>query len=263
VAVLALTSRLFWTGSAAALEGWVVFANAGKVYRCAVGARVEQLCEGDAAHACWSADGRRVFYITWRGKLWVMNNDGSERRFLRNGRNTNHCPIAAYRPNPRYVLYVERKHFYKIGLDGQKTLVYAGERPYSGEIAISTDGTRMVGRSKNHLYRIDVGGASRQYSVKCSASLSPDGTLMTRNTMSHVGLEIHRWDSSRKSGLHAQRGTMWDNHRFAVNSNEYITFNYDGTRNSVGVVRLSDNEIFPIGEVKSYSYIDLWMGALP
>ena len=59
------------------LTGWAVFVNGGRVYRCSVGGSPEELYNGNAAHACWSADGTYIYFIKTNGDIWMMYNDGS------------------------------------------------------------------------------------------------------------------------------------------------------------------------------------------
>ena len=56
--------------------GWAVFADGGKVYRCAVEGSPEQLYDGSVQNARWSADGRYIYFIKTNGDIWAMYNDG-------------------------------------------------------------------------------------------------------------------------------------------------------------------------------------------
>ena len=163
-------------GSAHSLEGWAIYASEGRLYRCAVGGTPETLYEGSVAHACWSVDGRRIFFIKSNGDIWTMGTDGTEPRKLASGKNTEQCPIATYRPDGRYVLYVNGGKFDAISaIDGSRTPIHSEARRYLGEIAISRDGTRLVARTFTHLYKILAGQVGEMYSPRCSSSISPNG----------------------------------------------------------------------------------------
>ena len=249
---------------ALALEGWAVFANGGSVYRCSVAGSPELVYAGDAAHACWSADGKYVYFITTGGEIGVVNNDGTGAAILAAGTNTIYCPIAPYRPDPEYVLYVEGTGFYTIRRpDGAPTAVHTDTQTFGGEIAISTDGTRMAARYVDWLYKIVVGGASETYSPKCSASISPSGEYLTRNWDGHVKMTVYTWDVQVHKELWCDsEGLEWDNQKFAANSDDHIVYKIDTGATAVGVVCVSTEEHWLIGSMTS-EYPDFLVGSLP
>ena len=165
-----------------------------------------------------------------------MNNDGSGARKIANGTSQSKCPIATYRPDPSSVLYVAGSKFYKVrGSDGQMTEIHSSSRSWQGEIAINDAGTRMAGRDSNtDLYCITVGGGESKYSSECSSSISPNGSYVTANGGGHTDMDIYNWNRSHYKTL-TKDGGEWDNQRFAVNSSNYVVYNYDG-HNGLGVV---------------------------
>ncbi len=243
-------------------KGWAAFASGGKVYRAAVGAKPQELYKGDAAHACWSVDGTYVFFVKGNGEIWRMRNDGSEAMRIAKGKNCKYCPIGVYRPDPELVLYVEGRRFFTISArTGTKTEIHSDSRSYSGEIAMSSDGKRMAARAGDSLYKIVVGGRSSKYSPKCSASISPDGEMLTRNLGGHTSLAIYRWKGGKPKVLKAPRGVRWDNQKFAANSDEYIVYRIEN-RSAVGVVHVPTGRHIRIGDRKS-EYPDFFVGELP
>ncbi len=249
-------------------EGWAVYANGGKVYCCEVSGSPVELYDGSAANACWSADGRYIFFIESSGDIWAMNNDGSDLRQLTDDTiNTTESPISAYRPDPEYLLYVEGNTFYKINAwNGDKTVIHTDTVNFDGEIAISTDGTRLAARDGGDLYKIAIGGAGSIYAPRCSASISPDGQYLTKNWDGHVLMSIYTWDQAYPQtpfkDLDAPGGISWDNQRFAVNSDDYVVYKIDSGANAVGLVRVSDAVNWQIGNIAA-ARPDFFLGALP
>jgi hypothetical protein len=247
---------------AAVLDGWALYADDGEVFRCAVDGKPERLYDGSAEYACWSADGGRIFFMERDGDIWVMNADGSGPRKLGEGKWTQFCPIAVYRPDERYVLYVEGSQFYRVSADdGARDLIHSGSREYKGEVAISLDGARLVARTGMRLYRMPVGGDETRYAPRCSSSISPNGEWLTRNPGDHRTTVLYTWDGEIHKKLKAPRGQELDEQKFAVNSDEYIVFSFDA-RAAVGVVRVEDNHHVAIGDRRA-DYPDFFVGALP
>lgn len=250
-------------GPAAWAQGWVVFADGGSVYRVEVGGQVESLYAGNADHACWSADGLRVFFIKTNGEIWSMYNDGTSARKIANGTTTNYGPIGPYRPDPDYVLYVEDDSFYRVHCDtGTMTRIHQEPRSYVGETAIDTAGTRMAGRGSNsNLYKITLGGGSESYSSDCSSSISPGGAHVTANVSGHTELRIHAWSGGVVQTLHAPSGKEWDNQKFAANSNDWIVYKYDNEA-AIGIIRVADDHNVRVCS-RGADYPDFFAGSLP
>ncbi len=241
--------------------GWAVYAAGGGVYRCAVGGKPEKLYDGDATHACWSADGRSIFFIEKSGQIWHMANDGSNARRIAKGKNLNRCPIAAYRPDPGCVLYLEGNRFYRIrAADGERTLIHEDRRDYAGEIAISRDGKRLAARSGDGLYKIEVGGRTSKYADRCSSSISPNGRWLTRNLNGHQEMVLFKWEGGVYKKLKA-RGLKWDNQRFAVNSDDFIVFRCD-KKKAVGLVHVPSGKCATLGTIRA-EHPDFFVGPLP
>ncbi len=263
---------------AAAPNGWVCFASGNDVWRAPVGGDRELLAENvDAKHACWSYDGSIIFYITGSGDIYAMNNDGGSRRKIGTADTKKYSAIAAYRPENRSVLCVDQETFYKINADdgnGRTEVAHAGAS-VDGEIAISRDGTRIAFRSGESggggkLKKLTVGGNPTGYAGNCSASLSPDGQLLTENQSGHSELDLFNWNGDFYDNLHAGDIGHWDNQAFAVNSNEWICALDDDDQlndnkgTAVGVVSIHDHAYIATTWSGSHTqYPRLFIGDLP
>jgi hypothetical protein len=193
-----------------------------------------------------------------------MKNDGADAHKLCDGYDTQKNPLATYRPDPGYVLYVEGKNFYRVRYtDGEKTLIHTDIETYKGEIGISADGKRMVGRVDKggsiYSYKIPVGGRSRQYHPTCSPSISPNGEyLLYTVSDAHRAIGVVKWDGSFVKEIKANT-VIIDASKFAVNSNEYISNNHDQD-STVSLFNLSDGKYITVGNLPS-EYPDFWVGS--
>lgn len=253
---------LTWSASAHG-QGWAAFASGGKVYISSVGGTPKQLYSGSVDHACWSSDALYIYFIKSNGEIWRMYNDGSGPKKIAQGSSTNYCPIAPYRPDPEFVLYVSGSKFYKVsGSTGAMTLIHTGSKSFVGEIAINSAGTRMAARdSASDLHKINVGGSGSIYDTDCSASVSPNGSYLTANVVGHTKLDIYSWSGGIYKTLTAPSGAQWDNQKFAANSNDYVVFRYDNT-SAIGINYLPQNVSTKICNLAS-NYPDFFVGNLP
>jgi hypothetical protein len=243
--------------SIAVEEGWVVWPKSGKVYRCRHDKEAEIIYDaGDAIHAAFNADGRYIFVRTQSSGVLVMNNDGSNKRRIPGSTFTPY----GYRPDSDYVLRGGQDKFYKVKIaTGEATLIHDDSRSFYSEIAISTDGMRMAARSGD-LYKIEVGKGSSRYAGRCSASISPNGKMLTKNMSGHLTMRIYNWDGGYKT-VNAKDNIQWDNQRFAVNSDSHVVYN---TGSTVGVINIETGAHTFFGSVgSSGAYPDFFSGELP
>jgi hypothetical protein len=235
----------------------------GSIYICKTGGMPRKIFTGNAFNAvAWSADAKTIFFMQGHS-LWAMKNDGTDAHKLCDGYDTRKNPLATYRPDPGYVLYVEGKNFYRVRYtDGEKTLIHTDTKTYKGEIGISEDGKRMVGRVDKgagiYSYKINVGGRSRQYHPTCSPSISPNGEyLLYTVSDAHRAIGVVKWDGSFVKEIKANT-VIIDASKFAVNSNEYISNNHDQD-STVSLFNLSDGKHITVGNLPS-EYPDFWVG---
>ncbi len=263
----------------APVDGWAVYANSmgsssdGNVYLCKAGDDPFAIVnDGDAVHARFSADGSHIFYLTNNDKLKVVDNKGNNKNELATVNTSGtkgRSPIFAYRPDPNYILLVENDDFYKVGIDGSKTLVHEGTTGINSEIAISSDGKKICGRG-NNLYAVTVGGSTQSYNGgDCSSSLSPDGKWLIHNKEGHVQMMVLPWPGTNGSEKTVNISTKrWDNQAFAVNSNDHVVFSWQVRGNGVGVIDVRDETctevvVSDINGRANAEYPDFFVGNLP
>ncbi|MBD3239233.1 MAG: hypothetical protein GF331_01505 [Chitinivibrionales bacterium] len=275
IVLLALSVQL---AGAARPTGWVCYAGAddGKVYRVRVGGTVEALTGNvGAKHARWSADGKLIFYINGSGKIFAMDNQGNSSWEIGTGKVLSGSSIAAYRPDPNCVLSAEDSKFYKIdAYTKKKTLVTdVNKGGIYGEIAISSDGTRVAFRDGNPTWHNVSTGTTREYNTRCSAGISPNGSRLIANNDGHDDFSLYSFNGSSHSKLRnvGYNGVLstGDNQAFCVNSNDWVCVLVDnaGTNygKACGIVNISTNEVYQVASWSSSKtmYPDFFLGSLP
>jgi hypothetical protein len=257
----------------AAPTGWACWAGGGKVYRAKLGGSEEALTDNvGARHATWSYDGTIIFYIDGNGDIYAMNNDGTGASKIGNGDGGGYSKIAAYRPEPKSVLYADGSKFYKINAATGEAAVEIANAGGSiaGEIAISKDGKRLAWRGGD-LYKMEIGGSRNKYAGNCSASISPDGQYTTENQGGHTRLRIFKWDGG---SFDVNAGVIgnFDNQAFAANSSEWIcclddnegSGINDNKGKGVGIVSINDEAHQVIkGTSQNIMYPRFFVGELP
>jgi len=255
-------------------QGWSCYGN-GEVWIQQAG-EDPVMVNDDGEHACFSKDGKLVFFN--RGdKIWAVKTDGTGAQEIGTGQKGNSgAGFCAYRPEPQSVLVRDGGDFYKIDV-ATKTRVLVVETNNSGiygEIAISDDGTRMAARLGSPAaleIEADKTGTWSSQMGNCSASISPDGTKVTRNGNNHKEMDIRDFNNLNSGTTLANTGGgTWDNQRYSVNSNDWIAVVFDNGVGSnrggrVGAHQISTNTTLSIGSTSGgdTQYPDFWFGDLP
>ncbi len=253
--------------------GWSCFANGSRVYICQAGGTAQVIYNGGGDHACFSADGKLVFFSK-RDEVWAIQTNGTGAVNLGTHTTGQGATIAAYRPEPQSVMVAVGDDLYKIdAATKERALIFSGDQSFYGELSISEDGKRLAARLGDYLYKTEIIGTRGTwtlYARYCSASLSPNGKQLTENQNGHTRLIIFDWDTDETKTMQNTAGGTWDNQRFAVNSNDWISlvFDYESGANNgdkVGAHQVSTNTTTVVGMVPlgSTAYPDFWVGALP
>jgi Tol biopolymer transport system component len=225
------------------IEGAVVYEHRGGIYKTVIGGKEGVLLAGKGTYPRWSPDGRHVAFLR-DGNLLRMNAEGGEVEVLLAVKDPR---ALAYHPNNREILFTDGKKVKSYTLEGKKVRpVVEGLRCF--EIDVSADGARLVATAKRTGFRIYAfnlhTGKKRKLAAGCSASISPDGRIVTRNDRSHTRLSLLSWEKGEEAGsLSAPDGLLFDN-QFWSNDQDWIVSRSEGAYQDIFVHRVSTDEAY-------------------
>lgn len=174
-----------------------------------------RLAEG-GKHPRWSPDGRSVVFIR-KNRIMVAD---VETENLRSVTQVKQPATVCFGADSRTVLFSDGKSMFRIGLNGEGKEEIARDGIFR-ESSIDFSGNRLAATVKTMMgYRVKVfdlsAGTVRSVSRGCSASISPDGGLITVNGAKHRVLHLYDWSSLKKAGqVRAPAGTKFDNQRWS------------------------------------------------
>ena len=191
---------------------------------------------GSCYGACFSPDGSRIAYFKDGTSLRICNVDGTADRLVTSntGSSTSGTPCANWIADD-WIYWASGHNLKRVKINGTQRddNVHVSSVHELNSCHVSHDGTRGA-----FTCRVDdvvsvgkfvVGGVTEVYGQGCGSSVSPDGTLITRNR-NHWQYQIHNFDDwSVAKDLQINGGDV-NQHAFSHLSNEYVCVTLDGTR---------------------------------
>jgi Tol biopolymer transport system component len=197
----------------------------------------------NASYPRWSPDGSRFAAVAGRG-IVVVGTGGRVSRVAKAG-----DPRAiTWHPSGRAVFFSDGERVRVVDLDsGETRVVVEGYRALEldagpgGRTLVAT--VRRLGGYAIRLFDL-VSGDSRALSRGCSASLSPDGRLVTSLLNDHRRLELlAAVDGHRIRLLEAPAGITFDNH-YWTNDPHWIAAETEGEQRDIILVNADDARVW-------------------
>jgi dipeptidyl aminopeptidase/acylaminoacyl peptidase len=241
----------------AGMSGKVVYQRGSDIYVQAIGGKPSLLQRG-ASHPRWSPDGRTVAVVGERRILLIDVESGDSRSVaeVRSPR------TVAWHPSGRFVYFSDGDKVREVDIvSGRDRSVISGHKML--ELDVGPDGRTLVGTRQRFGYSIMVfdieSGDVRSLESGCSASISPDGTLITNLLDGHQRLALLATsDGSRQRILEAPAGITYDN-QFWTNHPDWIAGETEGSTTDIVLINARDGHVRQITEVGDASRADVYL----
>lgn len=202
----------------------------------------QRLLVRHASHPRWSPDGERVAAVSEREILVVHARSGEATPVA-----TAEDPVTvAWHPSGEKLFFTDGNtvRMVELGTRSVSTVV-EGHRVL--ELDVGPDGKTLVGTVKRMGYSIHVfdltTGDSKNIAKGCSASMSPDGTLVTNLLNDHENLDLIKPDSGdRVRLLEAPAGVVYDN-QYWTNHPDWIAGELEGDKHDIILINATDGRV--------------------
>ena len=200
------------------LSGKVVYQQTGGVYIRKLERDAQPRFIARGSRPRWSPDGTRVSYISGN-RIMLISEGGGKPELLVKGVKAR---ALAFSPDGRSLFYTDGTSLKNVKIKGHEvTTVVEGYRLL--EVDAAGDPVRIAATVRKRfgysVFAFDLQtGKHRVVATGCSASLSPEGEVVTVNGKRHRFLNLHDWNSLRRVGrIAAPAGEKFDNQLWSNN----------------------------------------------
>ncbi len=204
------------------VSGKFVYQRQGAVYTRRIGSDAPQLLVKRGSWPRWSPDGTQVGYLDGNNIMLISARGGKPALLATAGK----ARALVFAPDGGAIIFTDGSALRSVGLKGGKvtTLLEGYEMleidAAGAPVRIAATVRKRFGYS---VYVFDLKkGTHRAVATGCSASLSPDGGLVTVNGRRHLLLHLYDWNSLDTTGaVKAPAGYKFDN-QFWSNSPHWL-----------------------------------------
>ena len=191
----------------------------------------------------WSPDGGRFVFVHGND---IMLAD-AEGREVRKIAVAERARAVCFAPDGKSVLFSDGRFLKKVEVATGLVTTLLQNNEFR-EFDLAPDGTRLAATVRTLLgtkvLAFDLAGGRKERTVAsngCSASLSPDGQLITVNGASHKKLDLYDWQTLRPAGaVSAPAGFKFDN-QYWSNHPEWLVSTSEGSRQDIYLHHIPSN----------------------
>ncbi len=247
-------------GSRLNLKGKVVFQRPDGIYVQVLGDMESKRIIKGGSYPRWSNDGKKIVFLKGN-KVMVARYDGKRVKEVAAAKNPG---AVCFHPDGKRILYIDGKTIMIAGIQDSH-----GEKFLSGynfrELDISDDGKKVAatvkGLSGYSVIFFDLAdNKAKTVTRGCSASLSPDGMLVTANDRSHKTLRI--FDSSSLKlieRIHAPEHDLFDNQKWS-NDSDWLVSTSEKNGNNIFIHNISSDAAYQMTISGDCDRGDLYIG---
>ena len=207
----------------------------------------------------WSPDGRYIAFVH-NNNIMMTDVTGLENKILATAQRAR---AVCFAPDGKAVFYTDGKKLQRVELQSKKITTILKDDELR-EIDISNNGKMMTATVRTPLgLRVRVfdlvSGAVQTVARGCSASLSPDSTLVTVNGQSHDKLYLFKLETLEKSGyVSSPYGMKFDN-QYWSNDAQWIVSTSEGNHRDIYIHHVPSDSSFQLTETGDSDRADLFV----
>ena len=238
-------------------RGLAAFERGDDVYLQAIGGAPTRLMV-NASFPRWSPDGKSLGLVS--GQRIIRIDTGSKKQTtLARAKNPR---AVAWHPNGQWLFFSDGNLVRTVNVNTGETRVAVQGYTFR-ELDISPDGKKLVATVRHNGVKIRLfdfaTGKSRLLSSGCSASFSPDGSLVSKLHDGHRGMDLLASATGKvQHTIESTRGIRYDNH-FWTNHPDWIAGEVEGGTRDVVLINSRTGEIHRITDLGDAGRADVFL----
>lgn len=207
----------------------------------------------------WSPDGRFIAFVRGNTIMTVAGDGGKPRKVAE----AHQARAVCFAPDGLSVFFSDGNRLRRVELETLAVSDVLRDGEFR-EIDVAAGGRRLAATIRTPFgLKVRVfdlrNGASRTVASGCSASMPPDGTLVTVNGGGHERLFLHRWDNLQRTGyVSAPKGMRFDN-QYWTNHRQWIVSISEGARQDVYIHHVPSDTAYRVTDSGDCIRADLYV----
>ena len=247
-------------GSRLDLKGRIVFQRPDGLYVQSLGNMESRRIVKGGSYPRWSNDGKKIVFLKGN-KVMIARYDGKRVKEVAAAKNPR---AVCFHPDGKRILYIDGKTIMIAGIQDSHAAKFLSGYSFR-EFDISDDGKKVAatvkGLSGYSVIFFDLADNKAETVTRgCSASLSPDGMLVTANDRSHKTLRI--FDSSSLKlieRIHAPAHDLFDNQKWS-NDSDWLVSTSEKNGNNIFIHNISSDTAYQMTISGDCDRGDLYIG---
>jgi uncharacterized protein (TIRG00374 family) len=248
------------SGSRLDLKGRIVFQRPDGIYVQSIGNMESKRIIKGGSYPRWSNDGKKIVYLKGN-KVMVARYDGKRVKEVAAAKNPG---AVCFHPDGKRILYIDGKMIMIAGIQDSNVAKFLSGYNFR-ELDISDDGKKVAATVKSFngysVLLFDLADNKAETVTRgCSASLSPDGMLVTANDRSHKNLRI--FDSSSLkliNRIHAPALDLFDNQKWS-NDSDWLVSTSEKNGNNIFIHNIPSDAAYQMTVTGDCDRGDLYIG---
>jgi len=207
----------------------------------------------------WSPDGKLIAFVH-NNAIMIVNDAGGGPKAIAHAEKAR---AVCFTPDGKAVLFTDGNYLKKVELHNHQVTILLKDNEFR-EVDISARGDRLAATVRTPFgIKVRVfelkSGLSRTVANGCSASLSPDGELVTVNGRKHKKLYLYDWGTLQVKGhVSSPPGIKFDN-QYWSNNGQWLVSTSEGDYHDIFIHHVPSNTAYRLTTAGDCDRADLFV----
>ncbi len=243
------------------LSAKIVYQRPDGLYVMQIGDSRPQRITDHGSHPRWSPDGNQITYVHDNTIMLITDAEHHPIRLA----TVEKAKAVVFEPDGKSIIFTNAQKLQKVEIsNGKVTTLLENKKIKEIDTSSAINRLAMTIRSGFgfSVMTLDtVSNKLRKVAKGCSASLSPDGNVVTVNNKDHTRLQMYNWKTLQKVGhISSPPGLKFDN-QFWSNHPQWLVSTSEGQTNDIFIHHLTSDSSFQLTSTGDCDRADLYVNS--